>query len=181
MNQTQTTACYRVRMTRIALLAVIIVALGATIGVCTEPKGNDWSNNLETAIKDSKKSGRPIMLVFTGSDWCLWCQKLDRDIFSTPEFSRWSEKLIKMEVDFPQSESLPKKITDRNQWLLERYEKHVESYPTILFINAKGKVLAKTGYINNDVNNWIANADQILPKTRTASAAVDVQMADNGN
>ena len=178
MNQTKVFG--RVRMIRIALLAATIVASGASIGMANEPKGNDWSNNLENAIKDSKKSGRPIMLVFTGSDWCLWCQKLDRDIFAKPEFSQWSKKLIKMEIDFPQSTSLPKRITDRNEWLLERYEKHVESYPTILFINAKGKVLAKTGYINNDVNNWIANADKILPKTRTASATVDVQVAGKG-
>lgn len=170
-------------MIRVALLALFLVALGAAIGFCSEPNGGEWSCDYDTAVQDSRNSGRPIMLVFTGSDWCVWCQKLDRDILSKPEFSKWSKKLIKIKVDFPQSSSLSEEITNRNQQLLQRYGQHVESYPTVLFINAEGKVLAKTGYINNDVNNWIANADQILPQQKLSAAPsnVDVQIVLSGN
>ena len=182
MNQAQANASHQTKMIRIALLALTLVVWGATIGFCSEPNGGEWSSDYDTAVQDSKNTGRPIMLVFTGSDWCMWCQKLDRDILSQPEFSKWSKKLIKIQVDFPQSSSLSKEITDRNQFLLQRYGQHVESYPTILFVNAKGKVLAKTGYINSDVNNWIANADQILPQQSPAAPSnVDVQVVDNGN
>lgn len=181
MNPAQADGSYHRKMIRTAFAALTMVALGTAIGFCSEPNGSEWSNDYDTAIRDSRNTGRPIMLVFTGSDWCLWCQKLERDILSKPEFSKWSKKLIKIEVDFPQSTSLSQKIADRNQQLLQRYGKHVESYPTVLFVNAKGKVLAKTGYINDDVNNWIANADQILPRQRrTASSNVDAQMVGNG-
>lgn len=182
MNHAQAQANQRVRMIRIAFLALFLLAIGAAIGFCSEPNGGDWSSDYNTAVADSKTTGRPIMLVFTGSDWCIWCQRLDRDILSKPEFSKWSKKLIKIEVDFPQSSTLAEEISNRNQYLLQRYAQHVESYPTVLFINGDGNVLAKTGYINNDVNNWIANADQILPQqAAVTSTSMNVQMADSGN
>ncbi len=88
MNKTHAFARQQFRLARTALLALCLIALGTAIGVCSEPKGGEWSSDYESAVENSKSTGRPIMLVFTGSDWCIWCQRLDRDIFAKPEFSK---------------------------------------------------------------------------------------------
>ena len=61
-----------------------------------------WNNNLEKAVDISKKTKKPLMLFFTGSDWCGWCQRLQRDVFVKPEFIAWAKKnVILLELDFP--------------------------------------------------------------------------------
>jgi protein disulfide-isomerase len=110
------------------------------------------------------------MLVFTGSDWCVWCKKLDQDILKKPEFLAWSNmNVAKVEIDFPQNSVLPTEIASQNDALMAKYGQHVQTFPTVLFVDSKGTVLAKTGYINSDVNNWIDNAKQILPETKFAA------------
>ena len=60
-----------------------------------------WLINFEEAAKLSIKSGKPILANFTGSDWCGWCIRLNREVFVTPEFKDWaSENVILLELDY---------------------------------------------------------------------------------
>ncbi len=122
------------------------------------------------------------MLVFTGSDWCIWCKRLEHNILNTPEFSTWSKKVVHVEVDFPQMTSLPAEIANRNFMLQEKFGAYVSSYPTVLFVDAQGHVLAKTGYIAGGPTNWIHNADQMLAaaqQTKASQSLSVVQVATN--
>ncbi len=149
------------RLIRAALVAAIFVTLGAALGFCSEPNG-ERSSSFSSSLKHSRASGRPIMLVFTGGDWCSWCRRLDSEVFETPEFSRWSKKFLKMELNFPAPGESPTKISLQNDEILRRFQRHVEVYPTVLFVDAQGQVLAKTGYVIGGVQNWIANAELLL-------------------
>ena len=122
-----------------------------------------WISSYSSAVAQSKLTGRPIMLVFTGSDWCPWCVRLTDEIFHTHKFARWStQHVIKVEVDFPRNSQLPAELKKQNEQLLRQYGFHVKTYPTILFVDAEGHVLGKTGYVGGGPNKWINTANQFV-------------------
>lgn len=139
----------------------------------TTAKGGDesstWIRDLDSAIEKSKETNRPIMLVFSGSDWCHWCQRLEREILKTAEFDRWSaDSVIKMMVDFPANRQLPDEIAAQNEYLKRYFADHVEGFPTILFVEPGGSVIGKSGFVSGGPNAWIKKSNSILEKDRLA-------------
>jgi protein disulfide-isomerase len=63
-----------------------------------------WQTDMNKALEISKKSQKPLFLFFTGSDWCGWCIRLQKEVFKTPEFAKWAkDNVILVELDFPRS------------------------------------------------------------------------------
>jgi protein disulfide-isomerase len=129
-----------------------------------------WNNNLKNAIEVSKKTNKPLLLFFTGSDWCGWCMRLQTEVFKTPEFKKWAnENVVLVELDFPRRTALAPEITEQNNQLQQFFA--VQGYPTIWFINATnsdGKVnidkLGSTGYLAGGPKVWLETANGILKK-----------------
>lgn len=93
-----------------------------------------WLVKVDEAYALSKKTGKPIMANFTGSDWCHWCKKLTKDVFSKPEFKKWAEKnVVLLELDFPRRFRLPQDIAYQNNSLRQAFR--VSGYPTIWVFN----------------------------------------------
>jgi len=117
-----------------------------------------WLTDWEKAKKLSKATGRPILADFTGSDWCGWCIKLKKEVFSHDEFKTWAAKnVILLELDFPRKTALPEALKKQNDGLRTKYQ--VGGYPTILFLDANEKVLAKSGYLKGGPAAWIKDAE----------------------
>ena len=120
-----------------------------------------WLTSWDQAAAESKKSGKPILMDFTGSDWCIWCQKLKGEVFSTREFQAWAaSKVVLLELDFPRAGQQSEAVKKQNAALAEKY--NIEGYPTILFVDASGKVLGQTGYLKGGPAAWTGNADKLL-------------------
>ncbi|MFY9242866.1 MAG: thioredoxin family protein [Polaribacter sp.] len=107
-----------------------------------------WQSNYAEALKKSKEENKPVLIYFTGSDWCGPCKVLDEKLFHTEKFKELSDKsLILLEVDIPHKLDLltPEKIKENFTLQLD-YK--VKSFPTLLMVNYKGKKLAeKSGYV----------------------------------
>lgn len=122
-----------------------------------------WLTSWDEAAKQSKKTGRPILADFTGSDWCSWCIKLKKEVFNTKEFKAWAKtNVILLELDFPNSKPQPAAIKKQNETLAKKYK--IEGYPTILFLKADGTKIGQSGYEPGGPNAWIASAKKILKK-----------------
>src|ERR1700735_5054246 len=79
--------------------ALAVLALTTTMAFAK----TGWSENYEKSVNQGKTEKKLVLLDFTGSDWCEWCMKLDKEVFSTPEFKDYAkDHLVLMEVDFPQ-------------------------------------------------------------------------------
>jgi len=98
-----------------------------------------WHTDLMKAHEASEKSKKPIFAFFTGSDWCGWCHKLQREVFAKPEFIEWANKnVVLLELDFPRSKPLSPELAQQNQSLQQQFQ--VRGYPTIwVFTTAKGE------------------------------------------
>jgi thioredoxin-related protein len=92
-----------------------------------------WTEDIEGAMQLSKETHRPIVALFTGSDWCAWCKMLDQQILSRPDFrDRMKGKCILLVVDFPRKSSVPGDVKLGRQHLAEKYG--VRGYPTVVVL-----------------------------------------------
>ena len=105
----------------------------------------EWLTDFSKAKAQAAKSGKPIFALFTGSDWCGWCIALHDEVLKTKEFNEYAAKeLVLFEADFPRGKKISKEIREQNQNLAQEYA--IQGFPTVLILDAKGKILSKTGY-----------------------------------
>lgn len=144
-------------MVRILALSLALAAsafLGAAEG--------GWLTDIAKAKAEAAKAGKPILIDFTGSDWCGWCVKLKKEVFDTPEFTAWAkDKVVLLEVDFPQKKEQSAEVKKANRALAESYK--IEGYPTIVIADAAGKELGRLGYQKGGPAAWTASADKVIP------------------
>lgn len=126
-----------------------------------------WLTSYKKAVGEARKTSRPILADFTGSDWCGWCKKLKKEVFGKREFKRWARNnVVLLEVDFPKRKYQTQELKRQNRKLKSKYRSYVKGYPTILFLDADGEVLGKMGYIRGGPNPWIGEANAILRKRK---------------
>ena len=108
-----------------------------------EKDGLTWYTDIMKAQEQSRASNKPIFAFFTGSDWCGWCHKLEREVFEKAAFKKWAkEKVILVELDFPRNKQLPTELAQQNASLQQTFQ--VQGYPTIwLFFLDKDKTSNK--------------------------------------
>ncbi|MFQ5729097.1 MAG: thioredoxin family protein [Waddliaceae bacterium] len=108
-----------------------------------------WLTNYEEAIELAESTSKPILLFFTGSDWCGWCDKLEKEVFETADFMKeTSGKLIFVKLDFPMHTPQDTATTKQNKELQNKFS--VRSFPTVVLIDAEERPIGVTGYRAGD-------------------------------
>ncbi len=146
------------------LAVTVLVALGL---VCVGSAYADsaWISDYKKAQEEAKNTNKPVLLNFTGSDWCGYCIMLDRAILSKPEFKDYASKnLVLAEVDFPNRGGARWKaqsvdIKKQNAELAEKYD--VMGFPTLVILSPDGKLLWRfEGYYSAGVSAFLAELDK---------------------
>ncbi len=117
----------------------------------------NWTTNFEEAKSQAVKENKNILLVFSGSDWCAPCIKLDKVVWKSEEFKIESEKnWVIYKADFPKKKAnqLSQELTDSNKILAEKYNSG-GSFPLVLLLDKTGKVLGVTGFKNVSAADYI--------------------------
>ncbi len=144
---------------------VLFLTLGTMAANAQELK---WYTNVNDAMAVSQKTKKPMFLFFTGSDWCGWCMRLQKEVFKTPEFAKWAEKnVILVELDYPRK-AQDEATKQQNAQLAATFG--IKGYPTVWFADAEktkeGKVnfkaLGSSGYLAGGPATWLENANAIL-------------------
>ncbi len=129
----------------------------------------EWHNDMNKAIQKSMETGKPIFLFFTGSDWCGWCIRLQKEVFQTEYFTKWAkENVVLVELDFPRKKQLPEETRKQNQSLQQAFQ--VQGYPTVHFVTPQlqhdGTVklnnIGQSGYAAGGPESWCANAGAMI-------------------
>ncbi len=130
-----------------------------------------WYDDINVAMKLSNETNKPLMLFFTGSDWCGWCKRLQAEVFYKDEFKTWAaNNVILVEVDFPNAVPQSEALKKQNRDLQTKFP--VKGYPTCHFAavqkNADGtfNMIGKgaTGYVSGGPTPWIATATPLISK-----------------
>lgn len=117
------------------------------------------------AKKLAAENKRPILLVFSGSDWCIWCKRLDKEVFATEEFAEYAEKnIVFVYADFPRRKQLSSELKKHNDELKKMYK--ISGYPTVYLLNADGSVILKTGYQRGGAKKYIKHLKSAIAKAK---------------
>ncbi|MFO1512363.1 MAG: thioredoxin family protein [Verrucomicrobiota bacterium] len=109
------------------------------------PKAAEWSTDFEAALKKARETRRPILLDFTGSDWCGWCMKLDHEVLATPEFKRFAQQhLVLVKIDFPRHKAQSESERNRNEQLAARFQ--VPGFPTLVLLDPEARPRGTLSY-----------------------------------
>lgn len=115
-----------------------------------------WGTDIAAAKALAKKQGQPILLDFTGSDWCGWCIKMKKESLDQKAFTDFAAKnVVLVEVDFPSKKALPEATKKQNDDLKKQYK--VNGFPTFVLIDADGKELGRqVGYLKGGPDAFVA-------------------------
>jgi len=127
---------------KISTLFAVTFLLGFSVmakPVETGAVPGEWTMDFDAARKVAAEKKLPLFLNFTGSDWCMWCKHMEKEVFSKPEWQDYAKNsLMLVWIDFPQDKSLvPEKYQKRNQQLAELFQ--VQGYPSYIILDDNGK------------------------------------------
>ncbi len=126
----------------------------------------EWFLDIEEAKTESEINGKPILLVFQGSDWCSPCIKLEKEVWQTKEFQSYaSDHLVLLQADFPRRKknALSSERQRHNNHLAEKYN-HNGIFPFVVLLSPKGEVIGETGYKNISAQEYI---DHLMEMTKS--------------
>jgi thiol-disulfide isomerase/thioredoxin len=134
------------------LKSFIIGSLFLTIPLSGFCQMND---NPDQAFSAAMQNKRPVLLYFSGSDWCLPCQKFSKTILTDSAFKKFAdENLVIIEADFPQKSVLSKQQVLWNEKLAEEFNPN-GIFPYVLLVLANKTVIASLEYVNFDAGHFI--------------------------
>ena len=142
-----------------------------------------WHTDLNKAIEVANKEDKPMFLFFTGSDWCGWCIRLQKEVFKTPDFIKWAkEKVVLVELDYPRKSYQTDEVKMQNAQLQQFFK--VQGYPTVWFAKAtkaNGKInfeqLGSSGYLAGGPSVWLDSANKIIANYVPTPKLVDAKKA----
>lgn len=160
----------------IGLFGLVFAAFAAVAAETSTPKG--FTDDLDAAMKRAKANGHNILAVFSGSDWCIWCKMLEKEILSKDAFVKTATNAYELVfIDNPMNQKLLSETGRRNnRRLTEKYG--IEGFPTVLVLDADGKVVAQPDYKMVGPQEYISH----INAARDASLAEKAKSgADDGD
>ena len=145
-------------MTKIMIGAIAAVLAISAFAATSTPQG--FTDNLDEALKSAKANKRYVVAVFSGSDWCTWCQKLEKEILSTEAFRKGAVgKYELVYIDNPRNKDLLSEYGKaNNRKLASKYE--VSGFPTVLILDAEGEKVAQLGYDKNGPERYLERLEE---------------------
>jgi len=120
-----------------------------------------WLTVFDEARAESKRSGKPIFAMFTGSDWCGWCIALHAEVLEKKEFLKYAAaELVLFEADFPRKKKISDELKKQNQALSSKYG--VRGFPTVLILDVEGNQIAQTGYQDGGAAKYVEHIKSLV-------------------
>ncbi len=155
---------------------LLIIAL-LCVTIITNAQDVKWYTDFNKASEIAMKEKKPLMLFFTGSDWCGWCKVLKKEVLDTKEFATWANKeVIAVELDFPRFKQLDPATAAVNNQLGSIMG--IQGYPTVCFAeptitadkNLNLAVYGKQGYLKGGPAAWLQAVTPFLPAAKAVAA-----------
>jgi len=142
------------------IIPVVILSAILAVSASAAPT-TDYPAALELAAKENK----PVLLEFTGSDWCPPCKMMKKEVLSDAKFQSFADdKLVFVELDFPQGKKQSPELAKQNDELQSKFQ--VEGYPTFILLDSKGKELGRTsGFMQGGPEAFIGWIEKQMAKS----------------
>lgn len=143
----------------------LLAALLLLPGTASAGGGEHWMADLEPALELARRENKDVLVDFTGSDWCGWCIRLDKEVFSHDEFLDYvDDKFVLVALDFPREggevwQAMPDDLRERNANEAQRYG--IRGFPTILLLSPDGVEYGRTGYREGGPEPYSEHLDEL--------------------
>ena len=140
--------------------------LGTTSALAQTAPPATWTSSLPVALEQAKATQKPVLAVFSGSDWCKPCMMLKQEVFDQPEFTSFAkDKFVLARFDFPRNKKnrLDPAQTKLNEDAAATLNKE-GSFPAVVLLSPEGKILARTGYRPGGATAYDTYLTQLLAK-----------------
>ncbi len=125
---------------------------------------NGWHTDFANAKQTAKQKKQLILADFSGSDWCGWCIKLEKEVFSQEIFKNWAkDNVVLFIADFPRAVAQPDNLKKQNQDLMQKYG--VEGFPSVLILDADGNLIHQTGYMKGGAQVYVDKLQELIAKS----------------
>jgi len=153
-------------MKKISLFFLLVALFqGLQAQKTVEYGGLKWYLDYDEARAVAQKQHKPIVILFTGSDWCPPCKALRREVFPNPEFQKKADKVILVLADFPRRKPMPQEQMNKNRRLASLFLGR-SGLPTMVGVDwRKGEILNKiTGYnfYKHDIQPHLNFIEQVV-------------------
>ena len=119
-------------------------------------------NNAEEAFANAKQKNLPVLLVFSGSDWCLPCKRLEKNILGDTIFKNFAQQqLVTFVADFPQKKKLSASQKVSNEKLADEFNPK-GIFPLLLLIKPNRTIVASLEYENYSARDFVKQVNKIL-------------------
>ncbi|PYV46248.1 MAG: hypothetical protein DMG92_18505 [Acidobacteria bacterium] len=152
------------RFSNLALCACLALCFPRSFCACDASDDSDFPKSVALA----KKTNRPLLLAFLGTDWSISSLKLDREVFDQAAFaddSKYNYLLCKLH--FYQTQERSPELVRQNEDLAERY--HIEQFPTVVVLSPDGREVGRLGYIPGGVDKFAGAVNKLLANSRSSS------------
>lgn len=168
---------------RVWVACAVVGLLAASAAAGEAP----WTENAAEAMAAAAKEHKDLLVDFTGSDWCGWCIKLDKEVFGQAPFAAEAPKsFVLLKLDYPRKKELSEAIKKQNDEWQAKY--HISGFPTIMLMDAAGKPYAKTGYRPGGPEKYLEHLaelrkahtqfEEALTKARSAEGIEKAKLLD---
>ena len=157
---------FRGMKTNAILLAAALCAAAPAFAEPVPAEGAEagaFLQDVDAARALAKEKGLPLLLDFTGSDWCGYCQWMDREVFSKDEWKAWAATgIVAAMIDFPADAA---SASERSVELYRRYE--VQGFPTYVLLSPDGEEVGRLGWSRD------ASPEKFIGEIRAAIVEAD--------
>lgn len=120
-----------------------------------------WHEKYDDAVQESMETGLPLLIFFTGSDWCGYCVKLKKEVFEDRKFKSFAdESLVLFVADFPKRKKQRSSIQKQNNELKKQFS--ISGYPTIFLTNEKVEQFSKFGGYGGDARDYVKKLESAI-------------------
>jgi thioredoxin-related protein len=127
-----------------------------------------WLTDFDETKLQAEKSHKMILLTFSGSDWCVPCIRLHKEVFESPVFEKYAEdNLVLVNADFPRLKKnrLSKEQTSKNEHLADQYNRN-GSFPLTILLDVHGKLIKQwEGVPKETVKEFVQEIDASVHST----------------
>ncbi|MBK7095926.1 MAG: thioredoxin family protein [Saprospiraceae bacterium] len=123
-----------------------------------------WGTNLEDGIQKAASDNKYVFALFTGSDWCPPCKKLEADVLENEQFKKLAgEKFVEVVFDFPRKpeNQLSAEQATYNNNTAQKY--FIEGFPTVIIFDKNGNELKRwVGYMPTALETTLGEYQSVL-------------------
>ncbi len=110
----------------LSLLISPLVARDSSLDVTNRESTLVWSNSYQESLDKAKAENKPVLVKFEAS-WRVWCEKMEKEVFTDPEVTKELEKYICVKIDVDKQENIAKSYS-------------IRSLPRTIVINTFGEI-----------------------------------------